>query len=132
LGVERVVKNGKQLEGVGGAGILLAASSSNDAIVDSMKRLKYGGRVVLMGIGFGEKLKLHNFATLMKIVGRRIKHYLVQTLRMAAEGKVKPIIETEMHGSRLTEIIIRRDERADNNGFYYGKKRLTGESRLKE
>lgn len=75
LGVERVVKNGEKLKGVGGADILLAARSSNDAIVDPMKRLKYGGKVVLMGIGVGEELKLDNFATLMnrlQIVGRRI------------------------------------------------------------
>jgi D-arabinose 1-dehydrogenase-like Zn-dependent alcohol dehydrogenase len=65
FGVERVVKNGEKLKGVGGADILLAASSSNDAIVDPMKRLQYGGRVVLMGIGVGDELKLDNFATLM-------------------------------------------------------------------
>jgi D-arabinose 1-dehydrogenase-like Zn-dependent alcohol dehydrogenase len=92
-----VVNDGAALKEAGGADVLLATSSSNEATVDAMQGLKAGGRTILMGVGF-DQFAIANMPLVMNsqsIIGsaHNGKQYLMQALNMAAEGKVKAMSE---------------------------------------
>jgi D-arabinose 1-dehydrogenase-like Zn-dependent alcohol dehydrogenase len=97
LGASAVVKDGAALREAGGADILLATSSSNEAVLDAMGGLKPSGRVILIGIGFDsftiptQPLVMNSW----RVIGsaHNGKQYLMQALDMAAEGKVKTMTE---------------------------------------
>jgi D-arabinose 1-dehydrogenase-like Zn-dependent alcohol dehydrogenase len=108
-----VVKNGEELEEAGGADVLLACGSDNSKVEDAMQAMKPGGRVVLMGICFGDAVEgeevgveekgpkglvIHNLRFLfngLQVRGssHNGKEYLVQALKMVADGKVRPVVE---------------------------------------
>jgi alcohol dehydrogenase/propanol-preferring alcohol dehydrogenase len=98
LGADEVVSNGAELAAAGGADILLSTNSSNAALVDHMTGLRPRGTLVVMGIAF-DTLALGNMPMVMnsiRVLGSAHNgpQYLAEALRIAADGQVKPIVET--------------------------------------
>jgi alcohol dehydrogenase/propanol-preferring alcohol dehydrogenase len=97
LGADIVVSNGAELRAAGGADVLLATNSSNEAAIDAMQGLSPRATVVLMGIAF-DTFTVTNMAMVMgslRILGSAHNgtQYLVEALQLAADGKVTPMIE---------------------------------------
>jgi D-arabinose 1-dehydrogenase-like Zn-dependent alcohol dehydrogenase len=97
LGADLVVSSGEELRAAGGADVLLATNNSNAAVVDAMQGIAPRGKVVVMGIAFDE-FSLTNMNMVMQslqILGSAHNgtQYLTEALRLAAEGKVTPIVE---------------------------------------
>ncbi|MEO3821677.1 alcohol dehydrogenase catalytic domain-containing protein [Plantactinospora sp. B24E8] len=98
LGADIVVATGAELREAGGADILLHTNSSNSAAADALQGVAPRGRVVLMGIGF-DTFAVPNMPMIMnslQLLGSAHNgtRYLVEALRIAAEGKVTPMVET--------------------------------------
>lgn len=97
LGADVVVSNGAELREAGGADVLLNTNSSNEAVSDALQGLAPRGRLVLMGIAF-DTFSVTNMQMVMNSVqilgsAHNGTRYLVEALRMAAEGKVTPMVE---------------------------------------
>jgi alcohol dehydrogenase/propanol-preferring alcohol dehydrogenase len=97
LGADMVVSNGAELRAAGGADVLLATNSSNEAAIDAMQGLSPRATVVLMGIAF-DTFTVTNMAMVMgslRILGSAHNgtQYLVEAMQLAADGKVTPMIE---------------------------------------
>lgn len=98
LGADEIVRNGKELQAIGGADIILGASASVDAQADAFEGIRPEGRMVVMGLGTAP-LPLPVNALIMKrasIIGSQHndRQHLYTTLDLAARGRVKPMIET--------------------------------------
>lgn len=98
LGADIVVSTGAELREAGGADVLLHTNSSNSAAADALQGVAPRGRVVLMGIGF-DAFAVPNMPMIMnsiQILGSAHNgtRYLMEALRMAADGKVTPMVET--------------------------------------
>jgi D-arabinose 1-dehydrogenase-like Zn-dependent alcohol dehydrogenase len=101
LGADEVViakdHAGKALAKAGGANIILNTSNSNKLASQSLEGLLPEGRLVTMGID-NEKIELSSMDMILKRLrivgsGQNKRSDLVDILYLAAEGKVKPIIE---------------------------------------
>jgi D-arabinose 1-dehydrogenase-like Zn-dependent alcohol dehydrogenase len=97
LGADAVVAGDEELRAAGGADVLLAANSSNAAVVDAMQGVRPRGTVVMMGIAFDEfsVTNMHVVMQRLQILGSAhngVQH-LAEALRLAGEGKVTPRVE---------------------------------------
>ena len=102
LGADEVVvvkeHAGKELMAIGGADIVLSTSNSmkqNSEVIDG---LLPEGRFVTMAVG-GEPIQVNPVTALMKQIAvkgsmQNNRQDLVEILNLAAEGKVKPMLET--------------------------------------
>lgn len=98
LGADEIVRNGKELQAVGGADIILGTSGSVDAQADAFEGIRPEGRMMVMGLGTA-RLPLPVNALIMKrasIIGSQHndRRHLHDALALAARGRVKPMIET--------------------------------------
>jgi alcohol dehydrogenase len=97
LGADFVLARGDLLKDAGGADIVLATSNSYRSLSACLGGLRPEGRIVLMGIS-EEPLEIGSDFLLNRneIIGSQHNHrvYLFEALKLAAEGKVKPIVES--------------------------------------
>ncbi|MBK6512547.1 MAG: DUF692 family protein [Polyangiaceae bacterium] len=88
---------GGALERAGGADIVLATTSNMSDVARSVRGLRLGGRVVLMGLGEGLlsidpiELVQREASVIGSVQGSRAE--LEELLTLAAEGKVRPRVE---------------------------------------
>lgn len=97
LGADHIVRNGEELLKMGGADIILSTTNSNEAMIDSLKGLRFDGRFVAMGFD-AKPLQVALGDLILKrirIIGsqQNDREYLYEALNMAAEGKIKVITE---------------------------------------
>jgi D-arabinose 1-dehydrogenase-like Zn-dependent alcohol dehydrogenase len=97
LGADFVVSTGAELRKLGGADILLHTNSSNKAVADALQGMAPRGRIVLMGIAF-DTFSVANMPMVMnsiQILGSAHNgtKYLAEALKIAAEGRVIPMVE---------------------------------------
>lgn len=100
LGADVVVKNGAELRDAGGADIIILCSNSYEAGKDVFKGLAHNGRAVQVGLDPFSDFVIPTeakpfFAQRQKVIGATHNgfNFLNQALQMAAEGKVKPMVE---------------------------------------
>lgn len=100
LGADHVVSSGDELAKLGGADIVLLCTNSYEAGKDVFKGTKHNGRIIQLGLDPFSDFVVPTeakpfFAQRQKFIGATHNglNYLQQALQMAAEGKVKPIIE---------------------------------------
>lgn len=101
LGADHVVGNGKELGDLGGADILLVTTNEFSAAEDAMTGLKANGRVVLCGLDFSKPFSISSQGKPFHMMRQQVigsTHagllHLSEVLKIAANGKVKPIVET--------------------------------------
>jgi alcohol dehydrogenase len=98
LGADEVVRDGKGLEAVGGADVILGTSNSADAMTDSLRGLRPDGAFVLMGMD-SKPLSISPADLIMRrirILGsqQNKREFLYEALDYVAKGKVKVLTET--------------------------------------
>lgn len=98
LGADEIVRDGKALQAIGGADIILGTSGSIDAQADAFAGIRPEGRMMVMGLG-AAPMPLPVNALIMKrasIIGSQHndRRHLYEALDLAARGRVKPMIET--------------------------------------
>ncbi|WP_166554849.1 alcohol dehydrogenase catalytic domain-containing protein [Mycolicibacterium sp. CBMA 226] len=101
LGADGVVANGTELRALGGADVLLVTTNSFAAAQDAMTGLRVDGRVVLSGLDFNHPFSISSEGVPFHMMRQRVigsthggLHMLIEVLKLAATGKVKPIVET--------------------------------------
>jgi D-arabinose 1-dehydrogenase-like Zn-dependent alcohol dehydrogenase len=103
LGADVAVPDGAALMAAGGADVILATGNSNAATIDAMKALRPNGRIIVMGVAY-DALTIPNMGTgtgaelimnSQQIIGSAHNgmEYLVEALNIAAQGKVKAMVE---------------------------------------
>ncbi|MGP3221171.1 alcohol dehydrogenase catalytic domain-containing protein [Serratia bockelmannii] len=101
FGADQVVSNGKELRDIGGADILLVTTSHFSSAEEAMSGLRVNGRVVLCGLDFSRPFSISSEGVPFHMMRQQVvgsthggQHYLSEVLDLAAEGKVKPMVET--------------------------------------
>ncbi|MET4727815.1 D-arabinose 1-dehydrogenase-like Zn-dependent alcohol dehydrogenase [Lysobacter enzymogenes] len=101
LGADHVVADGKQLREIGGADVLLIASNDFDSAQEAIAGLRVDGRIVLCGLDFSRPFSISSEGVPFHMMRQRVigathggLRYLSEVLELAAQGKVKPIVET--------------------------------------
>lgn len=101
LGADQVVSSGKELKESGGADILLVTTNDFDSAQEAMAGLRVDGRVVLCGLDFSKPFSISSEGVPFHMMRQQVigsthggQHYLSEVLNLAAQGKVKPIVET--------------------------------------
>lgn len=96
LGASQVVANGQELSDKGGADILLSTTNSYKTTADAMRGLRSNGRVMIIGIDSNPLvLPWRLIARQIRVIAvqQGPRSYLHEVLQIAAEGKVKSLIE---------------------------------------
>jgi dehydrogenase len=101
LGADLVVTNGEELHDAGGADVILATGSSYQAASDSLRGLRFDGRLVLVGIDATDGFNLAPeptrpfFTHRHRIIGSTHNgpQYLREALDLVAAGKCVPSVE---------------------------------------
>ncbi|GAA2806440.1 alcohol dehydrogenase catalytic domain-containing protein [Saccharopolyspora taberi] len=101
LGADHVVANGKELNELGGADVLLVTTNAFGAAEEALTGLRVDGRVVLSGLDFTRPFSISSEGVPFHMMRQQVigsthggQHYLSEVLDLAAKGKVKPITET--------------------------------------
>jgi len=101
LGADHVVADGRQLREIGGADVLLVASNDFDSAQEAVAGLRVDGRIVLCGLDFSRPFSISSQGVPFHMMRQRVigathggQRYLSEVLDLAAQGKVKPIVET--------------------------------------
>jgi D-arabinose 1-dehydrogenase-like Zn-dependent alcohol dehydrogenase len=98
LGADEVVADGEGLKAVGGADVIMHASSNHSSVLDALNGLKPWGKLVMMGIAFDDMPlpALNLVANSQQVIGSAHNglEYLAEALDFVADGEVKPRIET--------------------------------------
>lgn len=101
LGADHVVANGKELNKLGGADVILVTTNAFGAAEEAMTGLRVDGRVILCGLDFNRPFSISSEGVPFHMMRQRVigsthggQHYLSEVLDLAAKGKVKPIIES--------------------------------------
>jgi len=101
LGADHVVANGKELRDIGGADILLVTTNDFNSAEEAITGLRVDGRIVLCGLDFNRPFSISSEGVPFHMMRQRVigsthggQHYLSEVLDLAAQGKVKPIVET--------------------------------------
>jgi len=101
LGADHVVADGRQLREIGGADVLLVASNDFDSAQEAVAGLRVDGRIVLCGLDFSRPFSISSEGVPFHMMRQRVigathggQRYLSEVLDLAAQGKVKPIVET--------------------------------------
>jgi D-arabinose 1-dehydrogenase-like Zn-dependent alcohol dehydrogenase len=97
LGADEVIADGNDLKDLGGADVILHASSNHSAVLAAMNGLKPWGKVVMMGIAFDDMSlpALNLVSNSHQVIGSAHNglEYLVEALDLVARGEVRPRIE---------------------------------------
>ncbi|MFI8940418.1 alcohol dehydrogenase catalytic domain-containing protein [Streptomyces syringium] len=101
LGADHVVASGEELAELGGADVLLVTTNAFDVAEKAMAGLRVSGRVVLSGLDFSKPFSISSEGVPFHMMRQQVigsthggQHYLSEVLGLAAQGKVKPILET--------------------------------------
>ena len=97
LGADEVVADGKALQSLGGADVILATSNSWSATADALTAIRPDGRAIIMGVSTEPLQFTPDFMfKRARIIGstQNGPEYLYEALDYAAKGKVKVITET--------------------------------------
>ncbi|NBE49957.1 alcohol dehydrogenase catalytic domain-containing protein [Streptomyces boluensis] len=100
LGADTVVGDGAELLAAGGADVILVTGTSYEAATDALKGLRVNGRMVLATINpegsFTIDARSPLWAKRQQIIGATHNglHQLAEALRLVADGKATPRIET--------------------------------------
>ncbi|QQP99297.1 alcohol dehydrogenase catalytic domain-containing protein [Lysobacter enzymogenes] len=101
LGADHVVAEGRQLREIGGADVLLVTSNDFESAQEAVAGLRVDGRIVLCGLDFSRPFSISSEGVPFHMMRQRVigsthggQRYLSEVLELAAQGKVKPIVET--------------------------------------
>jgi D-arabinose 1-dehydrogenase-like Zn-dependent alcohol dehydrogenase len=103
LGADIVVSDGRELKEAGGADIILMTGNSNQIAMDSLRGLRPDGRLILVGLPFGEGFTIPAPGSGVDFVMARNRvqgtthggfHLLHEALEFVASGAVTPMVET--------------------------------------
>ncbi|WP_205757501.1 alcohol dehydrogenase catalytic domain-containing protein [Lysobacter enzymogenes] len=101
LGADRVVADGRELREIGGADVLLVTSNDFASAQEAVAGLRVDGRIVLCGLDFNKPFSISSEGVPFHMMRQRVigathggQRYLSEVLELAAQGKVKPIVET--------------------------------------
>ena len=98
LGADEIVRDGAELEKVGGADVILSTTNSSDAMVNSLKGLRPDGRFMVMGVDVKPMLisPIELLIKRIRIIGsqQNYREDLYEALDMVAKKKVQVIAET--------------------------------------
>ncbi|UZW58743.1 alcohol dehydrogenase catalytic domain-containing protein [Lysobacter enzymogenes] len=101
LGADHVVADGRQLREIGGADVLLVTSNDFESAQEAVAGLRVDGRIVLCGLDFSRPFSISSEGAPFHMMRQRVigsthggQRYLSEVLELAAQGKVKPIVET--------------------------------------
>lgn len=101
LGADSVVADGRQLREIGGADVLLVTSNDFESAQEAVAGLRVDGRIVLCGLDFSRPFSISSEGVPFHMMRQRVigsthggQRYLSEVLELAAQGKVKPIVET--------------------------------------
>lgn len=103
LGADLVVADGAELAEAGGADVILMTGNSTTAAMDSLRGLRPDGRLVLIGLPFGQGFTIPPPGSGVDFVMRRQRilgsthggfQRLTEALDLVASGKVTPMVES--------------------------------------
>ncbi|ALN57543.1 alcohol dehydrogenase [Lysobacter enzymogenes] len=101
LGADNVVADGRELREIGGADVLLVTSNDFESAQEAVAGLRVDGRIVLCGLDFSRPFSISSEGVPFHMMRQRVigathggQRYLSEVLELAAQGKVKPIVET--------------------------------------
>lgn len=100
LGADHVVGSGKELLDLGGADVLMVTTNDFPSAEEATAGLRVDGRVVLSGLDFTRPFSIRSQGVPFNMMRQQVigsthggQHYLSEILDLAAQGKVKPIVE---------------------------------------